>query len=78
MSHFHKLYTIYIFVFAVTIFTIGCNDLKDTDAKNEKQKLISEQIIEHEKEQVLKRAEQMLAENPITVTDTSCVRSAGI
>ncbi len=38
---------------------------------------IREEIIETEREAVLKRADKMLSQSPVTVTDTFCIRSAG-
>lgn len=71
----NKQYLVLFVIF--TILLSGCINKNNTKEGTAIELSITEQIIETEREVVIKRADQMLNKKPVTVTDTFCVRSAG-
>lgn len=70
-----KQYLVLFIIFTTLIS--GCTNMNSTKKDTAIELSITEKIIETERVAVIKRADQMLNERPITVTDTFCVLSAG-
>jgi len=61
----------------LTTLISGCTNKNNSKQDTTMELSITEVIIETERVAVLKRANKMLSERPVTVTDSFCVRSAG-